>query len=67
MMREVSHVCEPLHKKKKKQSAYAITKMQISCAVTAQLIIAFVFAIQITYNPTSSYPNCRAAEAHMTG
>ena len=27
--------------------AYAKTKMQISCAVTAQLISAFVFAIRI--------------------
>ena len=29
------------------QSAYVKTKAQISCAVTAQLISAFVFAIQI--------------------
>ena len=32
---------------KTKQSAYAKTKTQISCAVTAQLISAFVFATWI--------------------
>ena len=31
---------------KKPALAYAKTKVQISCAVTAQLISAFVFAIQ---------------------
>ena len=37
--------------------AYAKTKAQISCAVTAQLISAFVFATRIVYFLLYLYPN----------
>ena len=44
---ESSIIIEPLHKKTKKKNAWAITKAQISFAVTAKLISAFVFAARI--------------------
>ena len=40
--------------------AYAKTKMQISCAVTAQLISPFVFATQILQTLTNVKPNFEA-------
>ena len=41
---------------RKPDFAYAKTMAQISCAVTAQLTSAFVFATQIVqYNPSSFY------------
>ena len=42
--------------------AYAKTKMQISCAVTAQLMIsAFVFATQIIQSLVFLYPKFQAS------
>ena len=38
---------EPPRQKKKRKTAYAKTKVQISCAIIAQLISAFVFATRI--------------------
>ena len=44
-----------------KQFAYAKTKMQISCAVTAQLISAFVFATRIVQFLFYIYPKFQAS------
>ena len=41
--------------------AYAKTKLQISCAVTAQLISAFVFATQIVHSLYFLNPNFQAS------
>ena len=41
--------------------AYTKTKMQISCAVTAQLASAFVLAIRIVQSLYYLYPKCQAS------
>ena len=50
---------------KKKIFAYAKTKTQISCAVTAQLISAFVFATQIVQYLLSLNPNFQASSVFL--
>ena len=44
-----------------RKPAYAKTKTQISCAVTAQLISAFVFATQIVQSPYFLNPKFQAS------
>ena len=50
---------------KNKQSAYAKTKTQISCAVTAQLISVFVFTTQIVQSLFFLNPNFHASSLFL--
>ena len=43
--------------------AFATAKTQISCAVTAQLISAFVFATQIVQNPLLQIPKILSCQS----
>ena len=48
------------------QHAYAKTKVQISCAVTAQLISVLSFATRIVRFLFSFYPNVQASSFSVT-
>ena len=63
---KVLTIYEP-HLEKNRIFAYAKTKSQISCAVTAQLIIAFVFVTQIVQFLFFLNPNFQAIFCRCTG